>query len=90
MTKLNVLVCGSSGYIGIELINNYQKMLPAAFEANILVNQLKQKGVLISSDGPDHNVLKIKPPLVFNKNNADYFLESFEYVLSDNKFKVQE
>ena len=65
-------------------------MTPAAFEANIVVNQLKQKGVLISSDGPDHNVLKIKPPLVFNKNNADYFLETFEYVLSDNKFKVQE
>ena len=90
--KYNIIgdVRGRGLFIGIELINNYEKMTPAAFEANIVVNQLKQKGVLISSDGPDHNVLKIKPPLVFNKNNADYFLEAFEYVLSDNKFKVQE
>ena len=49
---------------------------------------MKQKGVLISSDGPDHNVLKIKPPLVFNKNNADYLLESLEAVMVDNNFRV--
>ena len=57
-------------------------MVPAADEAEIVVNAMKKKGILISSDGPDHNVLKIKPPLVFNKNNATYFLESFEAVLS--------
>jgi 4-aminobutyrate aminotransferase-like enzyme len=63
-------------------------MLPAAHEAELVVNQMKQKGVLISSDGPDHNVLKIKPPLVFNKNNADYLLESLEAVMVDNNFRV--
>ena len=63
-------------------------MMPAPEEAELVVNQMKQKGVLISSDGPDHNVLKIKPPLVFNRNNADYFLESFEAVMLENDFKV--
>ena len=63
-------------------------MVPARDEAELVVNQMKQKGVLISSDGPDHNVLKIKPPLVFNRNNADYFLESFEAVMSENDLKV--
>ena len=45
---------------------------------------MTKKGILISSDGPEHNVLKIKPPLVFNKKNANYFLECFEDVLSKN------
>ena len=73
---------------GIELIKNYDKMMPAPDEAEFVVNQMKQRGILISSDGPDHNVLKIKPPLVFNRNNADYFLESFESIMSENDFKV--
>jgi len=69
------------------LIKNYDAMIPASIEAGLVVNQLKQKGILISSDGPDHNVLKIKPPLVFNKENADYLLDTLESVLSENNFK---
>ena len=61
---------------------------PAAGETELVVNQMKQKGVLISSDGPDHNVLKIKSPLVFNKNNADYLLESLDAVMIENSFRV--
>ena len=88
--KYNIIgdVRGRGLFIGIELIKNYDKMVPAPDEAELVVNQMRQKGVLISSDGPDHNVLKIKPPLVFNRNNADYFLESFEAVMSENDFKV--
>ena len=88
--KHNIIgdIRGCGLFIGIELIKNYENMLPAAHEAELVVNQMKQKGVLISSDGPDHNVLKIKPPLVFNKNNADYLLESLEAVMVDNNFRV--
>ena len=88
--KYNIIgdVRGKGLFIGIELINNYDKMAPAPDETELVVNQMKQKGVLISFDGPDHNVLKIKPPLVFNRNNANYFLESFESVMSENNFKV--
>ena len=88
--KYNIIgdVRGRGLFIGIELIKNYDKMVPAPDETELVVNQMKQKGVLISSDGPDHNVLKIKPPLVFNRNNADYFLESFETVMLENDFKV--
>ena len=88
--KYNIIgdVRGRGLFIGIELIKNHDKMMPAPDETELVVNQMKQKGILISSDGPDHNVLKIKPPLVFNRNNADYFLESFEAVMSENDFKV--
>jgi len=82
--KYNIIgdVRGRGLFIGIELIKDMDNLVPAVDEAEIVVNAMKDKGILISSDGPDHNVLKIKPPLVFNKKNADYFLESFEAVLS--------
>ena len=75
---------GSGLFIGIELIKDMKNMIPAAQEAEIVVNAMQKKGILISSDGPDHNVLKIKPPLVFNKKNANYFLESFEAIMTKN------
>ena len=87
--KHNIIgdVRGRGLFIGIELIKNYDAMIPASIEAGLVVNQLKQKGILISSDGPDYNVLKIKPPLVFNKKNADFLLETLGSVLSNNNFK---
>ena len=87
--KYNIVgdVRGRGLFIGVELIKKYDGMIPASIEADLIVNQMRQKGVLISSDGPDHNVLKIKPPLIFSKKNADYLLDTFESVLSENKFK---
>ena len=38
--------------------------------------------ILILIDGVDYNVIKIKPPMCFTKENADYFLESFDAVVS--------
>jgi 4-aminobutyrate aminotransferase-like enzyme len=70
----------------IDYAQNLTRTLPD--EAEFVVNQMKQRGILIGTGGPDHNVLKIKPPLVFNRNNADYFLESFESIMSENDFKV--
>jgi 4-aminobutyrate aminotransferase-like enzyme len=38
-------------------------------------------GVMLSIDGPEHNVLKIKPPLVVDRADADFFLEKLDRVL---------
>ena len=75
---------GRGLFIGIELIKDMDNMIPAVEESDIVVNAMQKKGILISLDGPDHNVLKIKPPLVFNKKNANYFLESFEAIMAKN------
>ena len=87
--KYNIVgdIRGRGLFIGVELIKKYDGMIPASIEADLIVNQMRQKGVLISSDGPDHNVLKIKPPLIFSKKNADYLLETLDAVLSNNNFK---
>ena len=37
-----------------------------------LVNNLRDKGILLSVDGPYNNVIKIKPPLSFNKNDVNF------------------
>jgi Ser/Thr protein kinase RdoA (MazF antagonist) len=46
-----------------------------------LAERMKERGILISTEGPFRNVLKIRPPLVFTKANTDFLLENLERVL---------
>ncbi len=61
-------VRGQGLFLGVELVDS--KMNPLAEQTDYLANRMKDHGILMSTDGPDHNVLKIKPPLVFNMDNA--------------------
>ena len=45
---------------------------------------MREKGVLLSTDGPHHNVIKIKPPMVLNEDDVDETLSKIEWCLSDN------
>ena len=45
--------------------------------------RLRHRGVLIGRDGPDNNVLKIKPPMVISKEDIDYFIRELDYVLQE-------
>ena len=47
----------------------------------MVVDQMKENGILLSTDGPDHNVMKIKPPMVFNEKNALSLVEKLDEVL---------
>jgi len=64
-------VRGQGLFIGIELIKDKDALTPAAKEADEIVNAMKDARILMSTDGPDHNVLKIKPPIIFTRENAD-------------------
>lgn len=44
---------------------------------------MREKGVLVSTDGPLHNVLKIKPPLVFTGDDADHLVTTLDTVLAE-------
>ena len=61
-------VRGQGLFLGIELVDS--NMNPLAAQTDYLANRMKDHGILMSTDGPDHNVLKIKPPIVFTKENA--------------------
>ena len=75
-------VRGEGLFLGIELVDSDKD--PLANQTSYLVNRMKEFGVLMSTDGPDHNVIKIKPPLVFNIKNADYLLTYLKKVLQED------
>ena len=75
-------VRGNGLFLGIELIKDHKTLKPAATEADQIVNKMKEKGILLSTDGPDHNVIKIKPPMVFTKDNAFFLVETLDNILS--------
>jgi len=74
-------VRGEGLFIGIELIRNSETREPAGPEAARLVEQMKERGLLLSTDGPFHNVIKIKPPLVFSKKDAEFLVATLDSVL---------
>ena len=77
-------VRGLGLFIGVELVSDHDNKNPAEQQASYICERMKQLGVLISTDGPFHNVLKIKPPLCFNRVNADTLVSCLAQVLSEN------
>ena len=49
---------------------------------------MKEHGILISTEGPHHNVLKLKPPIIFRREHVDLFVEVFAEVLGDTVLRV--
>src|SRR5206468_8477186 len=70
--------------VGIELVDNRETLAPAAVQASYIVNRMRERGILLSTDGPLHNVLKIKPPLVFSQANADYLVTTLDDILEED------
>jgi 4-aminobutyrate aminotransferase-like enzyme len=76
-------VRGLGLFIGIELVRDPDTLEPAAAEASHLVNQMKERSILLSTDGPLHNVIKIKPPIILSQENADFLLSELNAVLGE-------
>lgn len=74
-------VRGRGLFLGVELVRDRHTLEPADTEATAIVNAMREQGVLLSTDGPLHNVLKIKPPLVLERDDIDYFLWLLDAVL---------
>jgi 4-aminobutyrate aminotransferase-like enzyme/Ser/Thr protein kinase RdoA (MazF antagonist) len=81
-------VRGRGLYIGVELVRDRTTREPAGLHASWAVNRMRELGILISTDGPDHNVLKIKPPLVFTAADADRLVETLDRVLAEDALRV--
>uniref|UniRef100_A0A8D8KAE5 Alanine--glyoxylate aminotransferase 2-like n=1 Tax=Culex pipiens TaxID=7175 RepID=A0A8D8KAE5_CULPI len=83
---------GTGLFVGIELVTNRKARTPATKTAKAVVDRMKKvHKILVSSDGPDDNVIKLKPPMVFNAANADQFLYAIRECLSfmENQEKGQ-
>ena len=75
-------VRGSGLFLGVELVKDRETLTPAAAEASFVANQMRQRGILLGTDGPYHNVIKIRPPMPFTKHNADFLVEMLAEVLA--------
>ncbi|HEV8369039.1 MAG TPA: aminotransferase class III-fold pyridoxal phosphate-dependent enzyme [Pyrinomonadaceae bacterium] len=74
-------VRGSGMFVGVELVKSRETREPATMEADVIVNQLRDEQILLGTDGPFHNVLKIRPPMPFNANDADRLVEVLDQKL---------
>jgi 4-aminobutyrate aminotransferase-like enzyme len=76
-------VRGLGLFLGIELVRDRDTLEPAGREATQIVERMKERGILLSTDGPFHNVIKIKPPLVFSMKDADVLVSNLDSVLRE-------
>ncbi|OWR45577.1 alanine--glyoxylate aminotransferase 2-like [Danaus plexippus] len=76
-------VRGRGLFVGVELVTDRETRNPATAEAKHVVNRMREEKILISRDGPDSNVLKFKPPMVFTTQDADRLVDTLDRVLSE-------
>ena len=71
-------------FLGIELVSDREARTPDPEAAAYVVERMKDHGILLSTDGPDHNVIKMKPPLSFSEADADRVLAAYARVLAED------
>ena len=76
-------VRGSGLFLGMELVHNRDTLAPAAVEASYVSNRLREHHILVGTDGPLHNVVKIRPPMVFTTENATFLLNTLDKILAE-------
>jgi hypothetical protein len=76
-------VHGHGLYLGVELVRDRETLEPAGEEASFVANRFRELGILLGTDGPWHNVVKIRPPMPFGEADADRLVETFERVLAE-------
>ena len=77
-------VRGLGLFLGVEFVRDRERREPAGEEAGYIVERMRDNGILASTDGPGHNVIKIKPPLVFSQENADFYVATLDRILGED------
>ena len=67
----------------MDLVKDPNSLEPAPEYASYINERMKDKGILISTDGLHRNVLKIRPPMVFSQDNAESMLSALGEVLRE-------
>lgn len=75
-------VRGSGLFIGFELVKDRITLEPDTKLAQKVKNKLREKLILISTDGPFDSVIKSKPPLCFTRENVDEVIVNLEKILA--------
>jgi 4-aminobutyrate aminotransferase-like enzyme/Ser/Thr protein kinase RdoA (MazF antagonist) len=76
-------VRGNGLFIGVELVRDRTTLEPATAEASLVVNRMRHQHVLLGTEGPFQNVLKIRPPMPFSERDAERLIHALDRVLAD-------
>jgi 4-aminobutyrate aminotransferase-like enzyme/Ser/Thr protein kinase RdoA (MazF antagonist) len=74
-------VRGSGLFLGVELVRDRVTLEPAGAEASFIANRMRERGILLGTDGPFHNVVKIRPPMPFDGSDADLLVDALASAL---------
>jgi 4-aminobutyrate aminotransferase-like enzyme/Ser/Thr protein kinase RdoA (MazF antagonist) len=77
-------VRGRGLFLGVELVREQASREPATAIASYVIDRVKDHGILLSTDGPGRNVIKIKPPLVFTEGDADRLVAVLDRILRED------
>lgn len=75
-------VRGMGLFLGVELVKSRESKEPATEVAHEIVNQMRDAGILLGTDGPFHNVIKIRPPMPFSPADADHLIDVLSHAAS--------
>ena len=75
-------VRGSGLFLGVELVRDRATLEPAGAEASFVANRMRERGILLGTDGPHHNVVKIRPPMPFSTDDADILGDELERAIA--------
>lgn len=81
-------VRGLGMFLGVELVRDRETRAPAPRHATYIVERLREQRILLSTDGPFHNVIKIKPPLSFGEAEADRVVTTLDQVLRETPLRL--
>jgi len=77
-------VRGSGLFLGLDLVLSRETREAAPQHASYIVNRLRELGILAGTDGPQHNVIKLRPPLVFSDGDAAQVCSALESILRED------
>ena len=75
-------VRGQGLFLGIELVEDRKTKAPATALARRVNDGVRARGVLIGTEGPHDNVLKMRPPMIFSRANADHLVGVLDETLA--------
>ena len=71
--------------IGLELVRDRKRLTPAREETRQVLNRVRDHGVLVGSEGRHGNIVKIRPPLVIGRAEADLIVSALDAALASSE-----
>jgi 4-aminobutyrate aminotransferase-like enzyme len=76
-------VRGEGLLIGVELVTDRETRTPVTTQMKPLLENLRQNGVLVGSAGRNNNILKIRPPIIVQREHVDLFVAALDRGLGE-------